>query len=863
MGNSGSQNTAIELNHQEEEKWAHSFPRPSNSQPKYHFQHKVLPEKTPQLKLRSTNNGEILQSGGTISGRQIRSIEDKTKQYEENFRKSAVQGVQHKLGNSKHSSQDRKLFASEPDLRYALKNDEKRSKKKYRAPSPPKIRNKEDSRVQNEEGDMNPRLPIRKARLFKTRAETKKQPNPSHLHSTAEDDPSYAPPAKPNIKRLSLPDVKPVDFNEFTKELKDVTQRFKNNASSKPIRQVVGARGEASGKESTTPEASPDLRQKRRPAPDGPAKPKQAFYFGMNGDAVGNSSGSDLSSDIDSDENDACKGKIDLQLRPILPKKQLEIPRFSPAAAWRLLSLDANDDDKTAPGDDTKPDLAIPELVAGFGDTTIADDVPLFMEEHIEKYSRPLPSFLNTAQRSCNDKSGDSGISGDEAVPIVYCYDDPEEDYRFGRIGKDEKIASKIDRERASWTPQQDLDESSAEEELLNKPLKQRMKTGPYVFSLSLPRDNHISSYIADKSNFGHYNGLQKFKKSISGVWGNLSSRRDFATNDEPNNNWFLSKSAPNSLTNVIHSLERHKTLEQQQYSGGNTPARLMYLPEMDNHAKKPPHSKLQSKSCENVAGEVEKEGKSPQPLQDPSSRFDDFPWSSRRKPKKYTFQSTIRQIEKKRLSDKLSREAERREKERLRELNAMQRVEEEFQRKRASEKANIRQQLRLFSLDESTGYQSMPNFDTKYKRRSEPDGAFSSASSSPVSSLSSRKRGSSNKRTHQQVSKLTPSSTKELSEFRQTQVDYKDYNSNMLKHANEMRYYNKQTTIHPQVSCTMSQVKGLNANAKQKHNYRKEFASGIRNIESTDNYREYRKKHVNKHSPSTGYGNHFVSLEH
>lgn len=29
---------------------------------------------------------------------------------------------------------------------------------------------------------------------------------------------------------------------------------------------------------------------------------------------------------------------ISLKLRPTLPKKQLEIPRFSPSAAWRLLS---------------------------------------------------------------------------------------------------------------------------------------------------------------------------------------------------------------------------------------------------------------------------------------------------------------------------------------------------------------------------------------------------------------------------------------------------------------------------------------------------------------------------------------------
>ena len=36
-------------------------------------------------------------------------------------------------------------------------------------------------------------------------------------------------------------------------------------------------------------------------------------------------------------------GSIALNLRPTLPKKQLEIPRFSPTTAWKLLSnMDPN-----------------------------------------------------------------------------------------------------------------------------------------------------------------------------------------------------------------------------------------------------------------------------------------------------------------------------------------------------------------------------------------------------------------------------------------------------------------------------------------------------------------------------------------
>lgn len=73
---------------------------------------------------------------------------------------------------------------------------------------------------------------------------------------------------------------------------------------------------------------------------------------------------------------------------------------------------------------------------------------------------------------------------------------------------------------------------------------------------------------------------------------------------------------------------------------------------------------------------------------------------------KRFTFQSTVRQIERRRLAEKLSREAEAKERQRKGELEAMRKVEEEFQRKRAKEKASIRQQLRLFKeMEENFKY--------------------------------------------------------------------------------------------------------------------------------------------------------------
>lgn len=75
-----------------------------------------------------------------------------------------------------------------------------------------------------------------------------------------------------------------------------------------------------------------------------------------------------------------CGNGISLQLRPILPRKQLDIPRFSPTAAWRLLSA------LESPPPSEEDDL-----------------VPL--EERIP--IPPLPLHIHP------DKSGDSGISGD------------------------------------------------------------------------------------------------------------------------------------------------------------------------------------------------------------------------------------------------------------------------------------------------------------------------------------------------------------------------------------------------------------------------------------------------------------------
>lgn len=587
---------------------------------------------------------------------------------------------------------------------------------------------------------------MRKNRLFKTQAETKnaysspvnkQNVDKMKVYKTNSNSGNEEPiKVDQRTNRLSLPDLKVPSTTDFQEELKEATKRLRytkpeeptsikykpsnisrntdNNSKLKTLDPNIhnkdfrkklkemsdeipfnaAPRSDPSGKECSSEEKSPIVKQKEQP---------KTFYFGMDepqndfdndiidhftsslhpiskAKQISSTSDSDLSSEMEMDDCQISKAGIDLQLRPMLPKKQLEIPRFSPAAAWKLLSAIDTSDPATS--------------------TIASDDSPVFIEDRIEKYSRPPPPTVQIGPRSSNDKSGDSGISGD-AGPGGY--DDSQEnilnagDAQFHRNQQD-----------ISWTPQQDLEDDSSLEEGLNHSLEnpREYQKKPHVFSLSLPRDNHLAAYMVEK-NINSSTSLQKLKRSVSGVLNNLSQNKKGYThsplNQDQNENWFLSKSAPNSLSNVPNSLESKVSQKEDTQNTVPNSGRVMYLPEFDagsdhrhrsrtkNDVKERSKSadrsrsntKLSvfSKSCENISAELDKSNQRPENLQDPPKQYE---WKSNRKPKKFTFQSTVRQIERKRLAEKLSREAERKECQRLRELEAMQKVEEEFQRKRA-----------------------------------------------------------------------------------------------------------------------------------------------------------------------------------
>ncbi|KAI8437919.1 hypothetical protein MSG28_010599 [Choristoneura fumiferana] len=136
---------------------------------------------------------------------------------------------------------------------------------------------------------------------------------------------------------------------------------------------------------------------------------------------------------------------------------------------------------------------------------------------------------------------------------------------------------------------------------------------------------------------------------------------------------------------------------------------------------------------------------------------------NARSRGKRFTFQSTVRQLERRRLAEKLSKEADLKEQQRRTELEAMRRVEEEFQRKRAREKANIRQQLRLVS----SGAASMP-ITTHHgnKARDEPDGSCR-ASPAPERPRDRQRHSNASSEISARSKSTTPVRCVELSEWR------------------------------------------------------------------------------------------------
>lgn len=213
--------------------------------------------------------------------------------------------------------------------------------------------------------------------------------------------------------------------------------------------------------------------------------------------------------------------EINLQLRPTLPRKQFEIPRFSPAAAWRLLAIE---DDKR---DDTLEWLNNVEKANNSQIIEIRHhDETDRGEERIERiYREPVPGVQT------DNKSGDSGISGDAGL-VPDRTESPRNRARKKGIGLS-----------GTWTPQQDLGEESSTDDDPEESIKHQVTTyhhtDGHVFSLTLPRDSHTPTF-SDKSD-------SKIKSKLLQK-NNQTTYEDVEDYTQPmpvisSDNWFLSRS--------------------------------------------------------------------------------------------------------------------------------------------------------------------------------------------------------------------------------------------------------------------------------------------------------------------------------
>ncbi|KAJ0182827.1 hypothetical protein K1T71_002196 [Dendrolimus kikuchii] len=407
------------------------------------------------------------------------------------------------------------------------------------------------------------------------------KPNPTKVQSKVKESSLNKVDNKTNVRRSLIKSAETKAKVQSNSKPKASESKFKFNSKERG-RSIPDSRGQASGKEST-PEHSPTRLNKADINPtmrekQNQAAPSKQFYFGMREkeskqseprdnlkdfpglgtpiiDEITDfhliekkllgyhaedeiekfnaklkedlsivricknvSSESALSSEEDGSDSSA---SIAVCLRPSAPKKQTEIPKLSPAAAWRqLASLDAY---LTANNKQKQP---------------LSLAVEMKLPQDISPDSSPRSD-------QSADKSGDSGISGDHGH-------------------SDHRIDSPRHRQESmpTWTPQQDLGDSSSEGAgPLGNMIAHNGAFGglptfspaSQPFSLSLPRETNERGKQLQQG----FNSLQKFRKSVSGAFGAALGSRRFDIEhepmlEEPEQNWFLTKSAPNSLSNPL-----------------------------------------------------------------------------------------------------------------------------------------------------------------------------------------------------------------------------------------------------------------------------------------------------------------------
>ncbi|XP_045133457.1 LOW QUALITY PROTEIN: serine/arginine repetitive matrix protein 2-like [Portunus trituberculatus] len=538
---------------------------------------------------------------------------------------------------------------------------------------------------------------------------------------------------------------------------------------------------------------------------------------------------------LDNESDGREEGGLCMNLRPTLPRRQLEIPRFSPNAAWRSLSLersgrhaDIHEETQSSEGPDS------------------------VFESKIQRFTRPT-----APPRGSGEKSADSGISGDAGSPgptheFEHLMPTEKTKSSSGPLAVSSPVVSGRAEGRRAWTPAQDLDDNSLDSNGEPADIPTGLSTPPKLTSRSnmFPKTKElspdaemelespgeietISELISpdDKDHWSKpkklnapvvhpqkFNSLRKLKRSVSGAvtggghknYGPDDYHRS-KTPDQPRglqhgddshwrDNWSMSRSIPNSLNtceeqDTISNLSSTRNMKSRSesrigLSGDTNPdesrsrtpsylmygngGHIMYLPQYDSrrmshgtagsedevdHYRSPHHK--DSRYVAQYSGlpsSPENERKPPSGDEDPAlpeaycgsasiPTTAVAPPPRKLKGKKFSYQSTVRILEMRKLEEKLTREVAEKEKQRIKEMDAMKKVEEEFQRKREREKKKVKQQLKLFhmqqqqqqKLQQSPQHMPRETHNNSYSSDDHPPSSYSSEQHEVSSQASSQ----------------------------------------------------------------------------------------------------------------------------
>ncbi|XP_064535093.1 uncharacterized protein LOC135426054 [Drosophila montana] len=424
-----------------------------------------------------------------------------------------------------------------------------------------------------------------------------------------------------------------------------------------------------------------------------------------------------------------------VRIRPTLPRRQVETPSFSPMLAWRSLIEQQDGIDKLQISKSINHNCCMP-----------ASETPIQPQRTLQIRQLSRPNHLLTTwtpEQDLGDEHDDKlkGLSTeDDSSSDEYRSKCEEDGFLFYGSKKKNVIPDKV--------------------------------TPVHTFSLSLPRDSHIQhTRSIGNLNTGEvciYKSLQKAKPEnyVKGTEPSSYNQRNSSshaqlenncvTNFECSNNWMLHKNISGTelyTKSLEHGGKRQRLVSVEPQSikfltGGK---HVMYLPgshdqpsPLKAHPTEPQDNMLPAKTSRHFKS---RQRHMPQSLQDKTPIFpiksnneealkldDEKPFHQR-----FLFNNPVRLLEKKLHADKSVKPAK------LKmsldgQLEALKKVEEDFQRNRANEKENIQHQLRLYFGTDDEQYHSLPiapvldrfsainlnDTDNKLYRRDDPDGCVS-----------------------------------------------------------------------------------------------------------------------------------------